>query len=424
MRTKVFQVTLLAMMLIMVATACGPKPTIIPTVVPTKPPTAVPTEVPVATEATPTEFTFGMILVGAHNDQGWSQAHYDAGLYIEQNIPGTTMLYLENVFSGSPSYPGTTTSQLAEQLVDQGAQLIIFNSDDMKDEATKFAQDHPDVYVIMASGDQVWQDGEAYIAMPNMVNIMGRMEDMKLIAGCAAALTTQTGKIGYLGPLINDETRRLAASAYLGAKYCWQQAGKDPADLQFKVTWIGFWFYIPGFSSDPTQVADDFFNSGYDVVMSGIDTTEALTEAKRMHDAGNANWAVSFDYKANCSAAPDVCLGVPYYNWGPAYLETVKTAIDGTWQSNFQWNAPDWTDINNPDTSAAGFLKGDGLSADAATTLDAFIAELADGLNLWTGPINLQDGTEYIAAGAVATEQEVWYLPQLLEGMEGQSVSQ
>ena len=49
---------------------------------------------------------------------------------------------------------------------------------------------------------------------------------------------------------------------------------------------------------------------------------------------------------------------------------------------------------------------------------------LAGGLNLWTGPINLQDGTEYLAEGEVATDQQVWYLPQLLEGMEGQSVPQ
>jgi simple sugar transport system substrate-binding protein len=46
---------------------------------------------------------------------------------------------------------------------------------------------------------------------------MGKMEYGKMIAGAAAALTTQTGKIGYLGPLINDETRRLTAAAYLGA---------------------------------------------------------------------------------------------------------------------------------------------------------------------------------------------------------------
>ena len=56
---------------------------------------------------------------------------------------------------------------------------------------------------------------------------MGRMEYGKMMAGCAAALTTKTGKIGYLGPLINDETRRLAASAYLGAKYCWTQRARQ-----------------------------------------------------------------------------------------------------------------------------------------------------------------------------------------------------
>ncbi|MCE5207815.1 MAG: BMP family ABC transporter substrate-binding protein [Chloroflexi bacterium] len=365
-----------------------------------------------------------MLLVGAANDHGWSQAHYEAGLYVEQNIPGTKMIYLENVYSGSPAYPGTTTSQLAEQLVSQGAKLVIFNSDDMKDEATIFTQAHPEIDVIMASGDQVWAEGEAYIPMDNMVNIMGRMEYGKMMAGCAAALTSQTGKIGYLGPLINDETRRLASSAYLGAKYCWEQAGKDPAELQFKVTWIGFWFYIPGVSSDPTQVADDFYNSGYDVVISGIDTTEAMTEAKRLADAGQAVWAIPYDFKGACDTAPEICLGTPYFNWGPSYLETIQASIDGTFATSFQWLAPDWGDINNPNTSAVGFVTGPALSEEATTTLDAFIDELAGGLNLWTGPINLQDSTEYLADGQVATDQEVWYLKQLLEGMEGQSVSE
>jgi len=370
-------------------------------------------------------FTFGMLLVGAKNDQGWSQAHYDAGLYVEQQIPGAKMIYLENVYSGSPSYPGQTASQLAEQLVSQGAKLIIFNSDDMKDEALKFANAHPDIYVIGSSDDWTWKDGKNYQESPNQVDIMGRMEYMKMVAGCAAALTTQTGKIGYLGPLINDETRRLASSAFLGAKYCWTDIlNKDAAQLSFKVTWIGFWFNIPGVTSDPTQVADDFYNSGYDVVLSGIDTTEALVEAKKMHDAGKNTYAIAYDFKDNCNVAPDICLGVPYFNWGPAYLATIQTAMKGTWQEGFQWNGPDWADINNPDTSAVGFIKGNGLSADASTKLDGFISQLAGGLNLWTGPINLQDGTVYLADGVVGTDQQVWYLPQLLQGMEGQSVSQ
>jgi simple sugar transport system substrate-binding protein len=423
MRKNLMFVAGLVMTVTMILSACGPAvatqvPLLKPTI--TLPPTEVPpTEVPA-----PQPITFGMVLVGAKNDTGWSQAHYDAGLYVEQQIPGTKMLFIENVYTGSPVLTGTTVSALAETLVDQGAQLIIFNSDDMKDESTKFAQDHPDVPVIMASGDQVWQDGKAYVPMANMVNIMGRMEYGKMMAGCAAALTSQTGKIGYLGPLINDETRRLASSAFLGAKYCWAQAGKDPAALAFKVTWIGFWFYIPGFSSDPTAVADDFFNGGYDVVISGIDTTEAMTEAKRLSDSGQKVWAIPYDFKGACDKAPEICLGVPYFNWGPAYKATIQSAMDGTFASNFQWNAPDWADINNPDTSAVGFTFGPALSAEATTGLNTFITALAGGLNLWTGPINLQDGTEYLAAGVVATDQQVWYLTQLLEGMEGQSIAQ
>ena len=426
MRTITMRLAFAAMALVLIVTACAPAPTAAPTAVPATqaPATEVPTAAAPTVAPTSAPFVFGMLLVGAHNDNGWSQAHYDAGLYVEQKIPNTKMLYLENVYSGSPSYPGQTASQLAEQLVSQGAKLVIFNSDDMKDEALKFAKAHPDVFVIGASDDWTWKDGKNYQDSANQVDLMGRMEYMKMIGGCAAALTTQTGKVGYLGPLINDETRRLASSAYLGAKYCWTKIlNNDPAKLSFKVTWIGFWFNIPGVTSDPTQVADDFFNSGYDVVMSGIDTTEALVEAKKMQAAGKKTWAVAYDYKTNCGVAPEICLGVPYFNWGPSYVATINNAINGTWKEDFQWNGPDWKDINNADTSAVGFNKGAGLSADASAKLDTFISQLAGGLNLWTGPINLQDKSAYLADGVVATDSQIWYLPQLLEGMEGQSVS-
>jgi simple sugar transport system substrate-binding protein len=299
---------------------------------------------------------------------------------------------------------------------------VIFNSDDMKDAALAFAQAHPEIYVIGASDDWTWKEGENYTESPNQIDIMGKMEYGKMMAGCAAALTSQTGNIGYLGPLINDETRRLAASAYLGARYCWENyLGNDPTDLAFKVTWIGFWFNIPGVTSDPTVVADDFYNSGFDVVLSGIDTTEGLTEAKKFADQGQQVWAVPYDYEGACEGFENVCLGVPYFNWGPAYLEASQMAADGTWAEDFWWLGPDWTDINNPDTSMIGFVKGAALAEEAAANLDEFIQELAGGLNLWTGPLNLQDGTEYLADGQAATDQQIWYLPQLLEGMEGQS---
>jgi simple sugar transport system substrate-binding protein len=375
-----------------------------------------------AMKAAGKSLTIGLVMVGPYNDQGWSQANYDAVQYAVAKVPGTKLVYIDK--ANSADRPGTTVSQLAESLVAQGAKFIIFSSDDMSDEAVKFAQAHKDIFVIMSSGSQVWKDGKNFQAIPNMVNIMGRMEFGKMMGGVAAALTTKTGKIGYLGPLINDETRRLASSVYLGARYAWTNyLKKDPAKLQFKVTWIGFWFNIPGVTSDPSQVADDFFNSGYDVVVSGIDTTEAVTEAVKYAAKGKKVWAVAYDYSKANEAAPNVNLGVPYFNWGPAYVNSVKAAMAGTFASHFEWNAPDWKNINDPDTGAVGFNKGGALSPDASAGVDKFVTELAGGLNLWTGPISLQDGTEYLASGTVATDQQVWYLPQLLKGMQGQSVS-
>lgn len=368
------------------------------------------------------KFTFGMLLIGPASDRGWSQAHYDAGLYVQEKLPGTEMIYLENVFQGPGGQVQTGAELATDMATNKGAKLVIFNSDDMKDNAIKFAQEHPDIYVIHASGDAAWKEGKNYVDLPNLKNIMGEMEYGKMIAGCAAALTTQTGKIGFLGPLINEETRRFAASAYLGAKYCWSEyLEKDPAELEFKVTWIGFWFNLPGTTLDPTQVADDFYNTGYDVVISSIDTTEALTEAKKFAADGKQVWAIPYDYAKACEGADDVCLGVEYFNWGPAYVAAIKTIQDGTWKSSFDLNGPDWSDINNPDTSAVGFNKGGALSEENSALIDKFIGELGGGLNLWTGPMNLQDGTQYLADGVAATQQEIWYLPQLLEGMEGQS---
>jgi simple sugar transport system substrate-binding protein len=291
------------------------------------------------------------------------------------------------------------------------------------------------------------------------------MEWGKLMAGCAAGLTTKTGQIGYLGPLINFETRRLAASVYLGARYCYQTfAGGDPADLKFTVTWIGFWFNIPGVTLDPTEAVNSFFDSGADVVISGIDTTEAIVVAGQRAQQGEQVWAIPYDYQGACAEAPDICLGVPYFNWGPSYLDIVSAVQDGTYKPEFTLSNPDWSDINNLDTTGVGFVKGPGLSEENAANLDKFIAESAefaaanpDNVYLWTGPLYYQDGSQiaadgenlpYIAplmeapsaeataeatqaaeatmeataeAGGMVEGASIWYLQQLLQGMTGPS---
>jgi len=115
-------------------------------------------------------------------------------------------------------------------------------------------------------------------------------------------------------------------------------------------------------------------------------------------------------------------LGVPYFNWGPAYLKAINMVMENKWTQYWDWDGPDWKDINNPDTSAVGFIKGNALSPENAEKLDGFIKGLADGsINLFKGPLNFQDGKPYLKKDEVATDLQIWYFPQLLKGMEGAS---
>ena len=365
-------------------------------------------------------FRVGMILVGPRQDGGWNQAHVLGSEYVTEKVPGVTFDVVDKV--NPADRPNVKGSQVADDLIAKGAKMIIFNSDDFKDDALETAQKHPKVTVIHASGDYAWRDGKNFKNQPNLGNIMPKMEYTRMISGCAAALGSETGKIGFVGPLINDETRRYVSAAYLGARHCWETyRGKKAADLEFRVVWIGFWFNIPGVTLDPTKVADDFFNGGYDVVMSGLDTPEVANQARRAAGAGKKVKFTHYGLKTGCDLAPDLCLGVPYYNWGPAYRDAVLASKAGKYQSAWVWSDIDWTDINNIDTTGAGFLPGPALG-DQAANLQAFIAELAKNPNfLYQGPLNFQDGTPFLATGEAITPTKIWYMPQLLAGIDGPS---
>jgi len=363
------------------------------------------------------EFTFGLVLVGPYNDHGWSEAHYQAGKYVEEKVPGTKMIYLDKL--NPADRKGTTLEQVVEDMVSQGAKIIFTTSDDFADDTDTVAAKYPEVSFVHISGDHA-HTGKA---PKNVANYMGQMEYMKAVAGCAAALKTESKTIAYLGPLINDETRRLAASAYLGCRECYERyRGGDPDELRFMVTWIGFWFNIPGVTLDPTEVANNLFDAGADVLLSGIDTTEAIVVAGQRSDRGEKVWAIPYDFEGACEVKPEICLGTPYFNWGPAYVRYVKAARSGKFEQSWEWESPYWKDTNNRDKSAVGYQFGAGLSEAEQKNLEDYIKRLSSGKSkLFVGPLNLQDGTPYLAVGEEASDNQIWYLPQLLEGMEGAS---
>jgi simple sugar transport system substrate-binding protein len=371
------------------------------------------------------DIVFGVVLVGPKNDRGWSQSHFEAGEYVQANSEYATMLYFESL--NEADTPEATLMDVVTEMVDSGAEVIFTTSASFEQDTNSVAEAFPEIPFINITGSNVLHGD----APANVGNFNTLMEVPRLLAGCSAALASETGKIGYLGALIDPETRRLAASAYLGARHCWNTYRADSGmDLEYTVTWIGFWFHIPGFTLDPTEVANEFFDSGADVVISGIDTTEAIQVAGRRASEGNRTFAIPYGNAGGCDEAPDACLGVAYYNWGPAYLDVVNSVADGSWEQSWDWLALDWMDINNPDTSTSGYGRGAGMPEDIVANLDDFQAGLAeymsaqdtvDSIYLWQGPLNLQDGTELAAEGDAVPLLDIWFVPQLLEGMIGAS---
>ena len=363
---------------------------------------------------------FGMILVGPKDDKGWSQAHFEGGQQIVSST-GAEMIVADLI--NPADSPNTTVEQVANDMISQGAELIFATSDDMKDGILAAAKVNPDIPMIWSSGDSAWADGKDYKStLTNLGNIMGQMEFGKYMAGCAAASESKSGNIGFLGPLINDETRRLVNAAYIGARDCWTDKGNDVTSLNFEVTWIGFWFHIPGVTLDPTTVVNDFFDTGVDVVISHIDTPEALIVTDQRVAAGKDVLVVGYDYEDSCEQAPAACLGVPYFNWGPSYVKIAESVDTGSYSSKFDWLEPTIKDGKTSADSIIGFKYGNAISDESKERIESMVENLSgDVKNIFSGPLKFQDGKEYVAEGKTASLSNIWYTPQLIEGIIGDS---
>ena len=98
-------------------------------------------------------FVFGIVLVGPKNDQGWSQAHYEAGLKIEETNPDTKMLLFESL--NTADAPETTLRDVATDMVCQGAKVIFTTSDEFEDDTDAVSSEFPDVVFINATVSSV-----------------------------------------------------------------------------------------------------------------------------------------------------------------------------------------------------------------------------------------------------------------------------
>jgi basic membrane protein A len=335
------------------------------------------------------KFNVGMVLIGPHDDGGWSQAHYEGLLYVEKNVPNTHVAYIENVPEGADS------EQIFRSLARKGFDLILGTSFGYMDPMEVVAGEFPDSMFIHLTGIKS--------NTTNFGNLMGAMEDMKFLAGMlAGARAKQDGnpKLGYMATFPIPEEIRLGNAFALGMR-------KTCPECTLDVRWINTWH-------DPIiekEAAASLFDAGAQVVLTGADTPAVADVAQE-----KGRWGITYDWYGSCKVA--ACLTTPYWVWGPEYARIAQGVIDGTY-------VPGW-DYFDADTGALGlygFMEGQEMTA-GAKELDpavieevrAILAQMLAGefnrFDVFSGPIYDNQGNLVVPAGEKLEQVDLDAFPE------------
>lgn len=335
------------------------------------------------------KFNVAMVLIGPHNDGGWSQAHFEGLEYIAANVPNTHVAYIENVPEGADS------EQVFRSLSRKGFNMIFGTSFGFGDAMGVVAEEFPDVMYIHLTGISSNQK--------NFGNLMGAMEDMKYLAGMlAGARAKQDGvyKIGYMATFPIPEEIRLGNAIALGMK-------KTCPECTMDVRWINTWH-------DPViekEAAASLFDAGAQVVFTGADTPAVADVAQE-----KGKWGVTYDWYGSCKV--ERCLTAPYWVWGPVYADITEKVIAGTYTPGW-----DYFDAETGALGLYGFMDGQELTSGVADLDPAVVAEVKDILakmlageftrfDVFSGPINDNQGNVVVPAGEKLEQLDLDAFPE------------
>lgn len=321
------------------------------------------------------------VYVGPIGDAGWTWAHDQGRLYLEENLPGVETTFLESVPEGAES------QRVFEDLAEDGHQLIFGTSFGYMDPMLAAAENYPDTVFMHATG---------FKTADNMGTYFGAAEEGRYLSGLAAGEATESNLIGYVAAFPIPEVLRGINAFTLGVR-------EVNPDAEVQVVWSSTWFG----PDIERQAAESLLDAGADVIAMHQDSPAPGQAAE---DAG-AKWV---GYNSDMEQfAPEAWLTAPVWSWGPYYLETSKQVLDGTWTSEqYYGNMADGL------VDLAPF--GDSVSADTQALIEQRKQEIIDGeFEIFAGPLNDQDGNEILAEGETATLEELLATDYLVEGVVG-----
>ena len=311
-----------------------------------------------AKQASP--FKVAWILVGPHNDGGWSQAHYDGMQYVQKALGSKVQVtYKENIGTGAPF------AQTVASLVSQGYKLIFATSYGYVTPA--IAAKYPDVDFEQATGTLVSKNVSEYF---------GAAEDTIFLSGMAAGAAAKCNTIGFVVAFPIPEVIRHTNAFTLGAQL-------THPGVKVKIVWTNNW-YAP---ATEKKAAESLVDAGACVLGQNVDSpaTGQYAESKGIPWVGYDSDSSQF--------APKSWLTASVYNWGPYYLQRVKAAMAGTWKPGFYYGS-----INDGFTKLAAY--GPGVSASTKALIAAKEKAIETGkFYEFTGPLYDQNGKLRVKSG-------------------------
>lgn len=322
----------------------------------------------------------GFIYVGPIGDGGWTFAHNEGRLYLEENLDVET-IYKEAVPEGPE------VEKVMRDMIDQGAKVIFATSFGYMDYMEKVSKEYPDVKFLHCSG---------YKTTENMANYFGRMYEPRYLSGIVAGMKTKSNQVGYVAAFEIPEVIRGINAFTLGVR------SVNP-EAKVVVRWTHTWY-------DPAkekEAAKSLLDEGIDIIAQHQDTAgpqQAAEEAGAFAIGYNTD---SFD------KAPKAYMTAPVWNWGPYYVKQVKAAVEGNWESHSYWGGI------KDDIVEIGPLSENAPEGAADKIEEAKNKILSGELNIFAGPIKNQDGNIAVEEGKALTDGEMLSIDWFVEGVEG-----
>jgi basic membrane protein A len=322
----------------------------------------------------------GFIYVGPINDGGWTQHHHHSAE--EMVTDSVELVYQASVPEGPDAERAITQMALG------GADIIFTTSYGFMDPTVNVAAKFPNVKFEHATGYKTADNVSVYSA---------RFYEGRAIQGHLAGKITKSNKVGYIASVPIPEVVRGINSAYL-------HASKVNPDVEFKIIWIFEWL-------NPAKEADAakaLIEQGCDVVLQHTDSTAphaAAKEAGGVYTFGQAADMAEYGPMPRISSIID--------NWAPYYIDRVQAVKDGTWSSVNTWDGIGTGMVGIGEIS-------DAVPADVKAEAEAMRDAISDGsYHPFTGPINKQNGSVWLADGEVADDGALAGLNFYIEGIDG-----